>query len=603
MRFSERLKRSFERDRIICRLIAAWCCFILWSLLGTENAFMQLQFMQESRTLGQMGIAVAAGFVLLSLLSLPVCRFHLDSWVLLGAAGGCVALWLNGYDGKQENDFLFTLAVIAVFALFVVYFVHQNQELWEKLRLGKISLIVITLLCGVLSGGVIALITCLRYLTFSAPNFDFGLFVNMFHHMKETGLPMVTCERDTLLSHFAVHLSPIYYLLLPAYYLFPSPLTLQIGQAVFLAAGVIPTVLLARHFGLSTRTTALAAALYSFYPVISTGCFYDIHENCFLPFFLLFTFYFFEKEKPVPMLLCALCVLMVKEDAAVYLMVFALYVLLSRRKYGYGIVLAVMAAAYFAFATDWLQKHGLGIMDSRYENVILVEEDGLVGVLKTALLNPGFLLTQLLTNKDGNWDKVMYVLQMLLPLGFLPLCTKKASRWLLCAPLLINLLTYYVYQYDVGFQYHFGIAAFLVYAALQNLADLKMPARRSLLALSAAACFCLYLTMVYPSASSYVKRYEGSRGTYDRMEEILDTIPEDASVCASTFLLPHLADRDVIYETHYHDVNVEGREQVDYVVIDARYASAQQQRQKFSRAGYVTTREYEGLIIIMEPKK
>ncbi len=600
MRFSKRLKRCFERDRVICRLLAAWCCFILWSLLGTGDAFAQLRFMQESGTLATMGIAVGVGFFLLSLLSLLSCRFHSDAWVMLGAAAGCVAMWLYGYNGHSD-DLLFTLAVLAVFSLFVIYFVHQERELWSRVHFHRGGLLLVTLLCGIVSGGVIALITCLRYLTFSAPNFDFGLFVNMFHHMKETGLPTVTSERDMLLSHFAVHLSPIYYLLLPAYWLFPTPLTLQIGQAVFLAAGVIPTVLLARHFGLSARATALAAALYSFYPAISTGCFYDIHENCFLPFFLLFTFYFFEKERPVPMFLCALCVLAVKEDAAVYLMVFALYILLSRRRYGYGISLAVLSAAYFAFACYWLRTYGLGTMNYRYENLILTEEDGLLGVLKTALLNPGFLLTQLFTDKDGTWDKVAYLLQMLLPLGFLPFCTKKASRWLLCAPLLINLLTYYVYQYDLGFQYHFGIAAFLVYAALQNLAELKLPTRHSLLALSAAACFCLYLTTVCPTLGTYVQRYEQNRETYAQMEEILDTIPEDATVCASTFLLPHLAERDVIYETYYHDVNAEGRERVDYVVLDARYASAQQQMQKFRQAGYTVTREYEGLIIIMEP--
>ena len=39
-----------------------------------------------------------------------------------------------------------------------------------------------------------------------------------------TGLPDVSCERDVLMSHFAVHISPIYYLLLPFYALFPSPL-------------------------------------------------------------------------------------------------------------------------------------------------------------------------------------------------------------------------------------------------------------------------------------------------------------------------------------------------------------------------------------------
>lgn len=42
---------------------------------------------------------------------------------------------------------------------------------------------------------------------------------------------MTTCERDRVLSHFAVHVSPIYYLFLPFYALFPSPVTLEVLQA------------------------------------------------------------------------------------------------------------------------------------------------------------------------------------------------------------------------------------------------------------------------------------------------------------------------------------------------------------------------------------
>ncbi len=56
-----------------------------------------------------------------------------------------------------------------------------------------------------------------RIFTFSTPTYDFGIFSQMFYYMKETGMPLTTVERDGLLSHFNVHMSPIYYLLLPFY--------------------------------------------------------------------------------------------------------------------------------------------------------------------------------------------------------------------------------------------------------------------------------------------------------------------------------------------------------------------------------------------------
>ena len=49
-----------------------------------------------------------------------------------------------------------------------------------------------------------------RVMSFCTPTFDFGIFAQMFYNMKETGLPLTTVERDGLLSHCAVHMSPIY---------------------------------------------------------------------------------------------------------------------------------------------------------------------------------------------------------------------------------------------------------------------------------------------------------------------------------------------------------------------------------------------------------
>ena len=86
----------------------------------------------------------------------------------------------------------------------------------------------------------IAGLTTLRYLQYYSPNFDFGIFSNMFHHMRSDLTQTVSCERDTVMSHFDVHISPIYYLMLPFYALVPSPVTLLMVQAAAIACGVIP---------------------------------------------------------------------------------------------------------------------------------------------------------------------------------------------------------------------------------------------------------------------------------------------------------------------------------------------------------------------------
>ena len=588
----DRFRALWARDRLLCRLVAGWCWFAVFVLARGGN-FTELAFGQQY-SIYLAALWTLGGVCLLTLVALAGYPWHTDSWFLLGGATVCVCFWLVG--GPQDDArYLFWLAVSAAYTLFVLYFLQANDGLLRLWQPGRRTVIAVAVVAAVASCAVISTVTCLRYLTFSSPNFDFGIFVNMFHNMRETGLPLVTSERDGLLSHFAVHISPTYYLLLPFYWLFPSPLTLQIGQAVALMLGIVPVLLLARRFGLSGKATVAVSLLYAFFPVLCTGCFYDIHENCFLPLFLLLTFYFYEARRPLPMYLSALFVLGVKEDAAIYLIVFALYLLLSRRSYLHGCLLLVLSGGWFVLATHLINTYGDGVLSNRIDNLIYDPEMGLLGVIKTALVNPGFLLTQMFTTSGGTWDKVAYFLQMLLPLGLLPFCTKKLSRWLLLAPMLINLFTRYQYLYDTGFQYHFGNAAFLVYAVLLNLPELSHTWRRSLLGLAAACCLCLYLCAVVPKLNGYATRWRNDRLTYARMEELLDTVPEDASVNCSTLLLPHLADRSEIYEIGYHG----DRPDVDYVVIDARYSGWQDTMRAYLAQDYEIQTNAPGLLVIL----
>ncbi len=589
-----RVRVSFTLERTVSRMLAAWVAFAAWALLALQD-FDSLAFGQETGFLS-IALYTLLFFVILSIPAFFFTRFHTDSWALLAGASLCAWLWLTSAPHSIQRV-PFALAVAAAYCLILFYCLRANGELLRKWNPGGRTVTVVAIALGLISCTVMALHGCLRYLTFSSPNFDFGIFCNMFYNMAESGAPMATCERDMLLSHFAVHVSPVYYLLLPFYWIFRSPLVLQIGQAVAIAAGIVPIVLLARHFKLSGKATIAFSLLYAFYPTLTRGTFYDLHENCFLTLFLLLTFLFYEKRRWIPTYLCALLTLSVKEDAAVYLLIFSLFLLLSERQFLHGSLLAALSVGYFLLCVHLLEAGGQGMMSGRYENLIYSAEDGLLGAIRTVLVNPGYFLSQVFATPEWTWDKVAYLLQMLLPLGLLPLCAKRASRFLLVAPLLFNLATNYVYQYDVGFQYHFGISAFLFYAALKNYHTPEEKTRKSLLTVAITVCTCLYLVSV-PTSLAHYQRLYGERATqYAQMEEFLDrAIPEDASVAASTFLLPHIAERDVIYEIYYH--RAEG--DVDYAVIDARYQGYESDVSRYAANGYTVCAELEGLIVVMQ---
>ena len=597
------LKPAFRQERVICRIITAWCVIAAAALMteSSETApFTSLSSFGTDISLSVLLLGIVLNFILLSVVATLLPAHHTDSWVLMLGATACVARWMIDYssDSTNKNGVLFLLAVLVAYTFFVTYFLKVNSLLLGKWQPGERTVTIFAAVCGLLGGGVIAAITCLRYATFSSPNFDFGLFCQMFHYMKVKGIPLITCERNVLLPHFVVHLSPIFYLMLPFYALFPSPMTLQIAQAVLVASGVIPVFLLCRNAKMGGKATMLVCLIYSFFPALAGSCFYDLHENCFLTPILLWLFWSFETKKTVPLYICAVLLLMVKEDAAVYLLVFALYLLLSRRSCRHGAVLAGMAVVWFGAAMLILSRTSsywsayyaeLGVsanpsiagpMISRYNNLVADTDGNLPDALRSLLVNPGYLLTQLFTTSKNGWEKFVYFLQMILPLGFLPFCTRKPSRWLLLTPWLMNLLTMYQYQYNIGFQYHYGISAFLIYAMILNLPELRTPTRRSLLSFGAAACCCIYLMSAFPKLGSGITSWNNGKETYRRMDEILDTLPDDASLCVSTMLLAHVHDHDILYEIGYNikTVKEDGTEKkvlihddVDYVVLDQRY--------------------------------
>jgi len=416
---------------------------------------------------------------------------------------------------------------------------------------------------GVLAVGFLVFVsawTVGRYLTFSTPTYDFGIFAQMFYNMKESGLPMTTVERDGLLSHFAVHVSPIYYLMLPFYAIFPDPATLQVLQALVLASSVIPLWLIGKQHGLTGGQRTFLCAILLLYPALSGGTSYDIHENCFLAPLILWVLYGVDRKSIVITAISSVLVLMVKEDAAMYVAVIALYVLLRsflRLKKGdrsewkslaIGGVMFVVSLVWFSLATAYLAEKGDGVMTYRYNNFMFDGSGSLMSVVKAVILNPMKALFECVDS-----EKLKFIGLTMLPLFGLPLITRRYERYVLLIPyLLVNLMSDYQYQHDILFQYAFGSTACLIYLTAVNLADIKIDRTRTVSLISAiaiaASCFS---GVIYPTAISYPKRAAEREEYYDSIRAALDIIPEGAPVAATTLYTAYLSDREVLYDVRH----------------------------------------------------
>ncbi len=517
-----------------------------------------------------------------------------ERWGLPGAFAALAAVSLK--DNFRPS---FLQACLLIFALLVVYAwlgwdssaknrpqvpetpiaksKKQRKRDEEKLQRQRMTERIITIVCAALTGVLalgfvwyISAWTVGRVNIFWTPTYDFGIFSQMFYSMANHGTPVTTLEREVgALSHFAVHVSPSYYLMLPFYMLFPQPATLQVLQAVILASAVIPLWLIGKHHGLSAPVRLLLCAVLLVYPAFGGGTYYDMHENCMLTPAILWLFYAIDKKKIWLIALAAIITLGIKEDAAVYVAVVALYVLLRALLHDdtqdaiTGAALLGASLLWFFAVTYYLATHGDGVMTYRYDNFMCDGKSSLISVIKTVLMSPMKAVFECVDP-----EKLDYIRFTMLSLFCLPLVTRRYERLVLLIPyILINLMSDYQYQHSILFQYNFGATACLIYMVAVNVADMKWEhLRAGVLAAAAVLGLSTFCAQVKPVADTCIRTDEQYSAYYDGVRNTLDTVPDGATVTATTFYTTYLSQRDVIY-----DLNYATREQMlstEFVVLE-----------------------------------
>ena len=379
-----------------------------------------------------------------------------------------------------------------------------------------------------------------KYNNYNVYGYDHGIFAQMFHNMKETGQMVTTYERNELMSHFKVHFSPIFYLLLPLYMIFPSSQALLIINGFIIISGIVPLMFLCKRFKLSDISTLLFCVCYAIYPTFIGNGLWGLHENAFLAPLILWLFYFSEKDCTIGAVIFAVLLLCVKEDAAMYLAIIALYYIFSGKSLARNFILLALSLLCFGVVTMLMQKYGLGVMsDSRFGNYI-GKDGSLFTLIRSVIENPAFTLSQVFTQ-----EKLLFLLQMFAPLCFLPLMGKKPARLILLIPmLLINLMTRYSYGYDIYFQYTLGSAAILFYLSVAAYSEMGEKRKKTLIC--ATLCSTVMACSTYLSPG-YLGRTDAVKQRNDEIAQALSVIPENASVAATDSPAGNLTERDELY--------------------------------------------------------
>ena len=538
----------------------------------TEDYFLRIDFLFKI-------LCVFLVYIILLLFS----NRKIDSYTF-----GIASVITGMLTAYEANDFLYTVG-ISIIVSGVIFYIYKDLG---KIELSKRLSITMIAAFGVFMALFVGVVTSINYLRHLTPTYDMGIFSQMYYYMKETLQPLTTCERDGLLSHFAVHFSPIFYLLLPVYFIFPSPMTLLISQGILVSLGIIPLYKLCKYFKLSQKVSLLFCVIYALYPALIGANFFYFHENAFLPPLLLFLFYFAEKSNYKLSILFALLVLLVKEDAPVYVIFFALYLIFSRKNFKLGGILLSISLVYFIAVTSLMSVFGLGIMSYRYSNFIFGGKDSLVTVIINVIKNPAIVFYESFTA-----EKLKFLMYMLLPLGFLPVLIKKASSIILLFPMvLVNMMSDYGYQHNIGFQYTYASSVFLFYLAIINYSSFENNKTMKKIIISATAISFIFFSGTHLRKLDSIESYIDNKHKSEEIFSALSLVEQDKSVKASTFLVTPLSDRREVYEINYTD------RQTDYVVLDLRYSLGNIKLEDYMNSEYQTIYYNKDLIAIFKRK-
>ena len=473
-------------------------------------------------------------------------RFNIIIWSVIFATilSGAVLLLIHNSPIKQYLERYRKLLTYVILSLATLYVVYLSVVFVYKVK------------------------------TFDGSTFDIGLFSQMFHRMSTDLSAITTLERDRVLSHFAVHISPIFYLMLPFYKFFPHVETLEVLQIWVVFSAVIPLRLLLSKLNLSKLANILTVLWFVLLPVLTTAGGYHLHENCFLVPLIFWVFYFIVNEKKWGILVSTILLLLVKEDAFIYVISIGMYFLSQKRfnltsKTKQWLILTefLLPLLYFTLALLILSTFGEGGMVSRFDAFLLKDENGILAVFKNLVLHPSFAISHLFMAK-----KLGYLFLMLAPMCFLPLLQRNWSTYFLALPLVvINLLPDWPYQYDIGFQYSYGSGALLFIMALLALEDLKLHKHIN----EKMVISFIFVGMIFSgtilhrltqSWSFNIGYYQQNKEKFEAIKYGLEILPEDASIVAEGGYTPALRKHQALYDIFYHNQR-KADPSIDYVVI------------------------------------
>ncbi len=412
--------------------------------------------------------------------------------------------------------------------------------------------------------------TVLKYLSFNATGLDLGVFnqalsttIHGQGFFKET--PDLIANPSS--SFFGIHFSPLLLLIIPLYFIFPSPILLLVLQSVAIACASIPIYFISMKT-LGSRLAASAYVLiYLLYAPMNWVNWFDFHPEAFFPLFVLSSFWFWISGKIRWYLLFGILALSVIEYVQVLVGSLALVQIAWAVKRRLGKQMFHASFGLLVASVAWLV---LALQVIGYVNSLRVPGQwnklgpGTFGPLVALFTRPGVFVSAFF---DDWGAKTQYLWKSLAPFSFtspFDLLVLLVFLWII--PAFLSSVPAY---YSIGFQYAAFVSPFLILSSIRGLSRLrrfKIIRGRGVQYLSSIT---LLIVIIMWFSLSPLGPWPGNRlpqlnSHTSVLYSIIEEIPPGASVLTQNDIFPQLSSR----ENAYLFPDPSGEATTDYIIGD-----------------------------------
>lgn len=453
-------------------------------------------------------------------------------------------------------DYVVFFGMSLLFGFFASYklFVKkiENKELF--LMLGKVFLVTYSLF--------LFFTTISRFTRYLSEAVDVFYYHKVIWQISEFKIPFYSFNPP--IPAWGDHFEPIIFFIAPLYWFIQNAELLMIIQAAVAISGVIPLYLIGKHF-LKSRFLGIALGFsYVMFGGFQFGFAYGFHPIVLLPPVFLWMYYFYLKQKYISYLILILLSLFVKEEVSFIMFFWGLYVLFVRKNIKFSFPAILSGALWYILCFRIIFPHfktgGFGHW-GQYGG------EGLGGMMSFMFFHPVNFISTLITPSY----KIDTIFHSFGAFGFLLFLTPQTL--IIVIPSLLEKLLSSNIAGANGAHYSSAIAGVTVVSTVESL--LFVLKRKFFIKHKMSRVFfgsyLLYIatcaTLIYGYwgySPFFVENRIALPDAYVTMlNNVINSIPENASVSAQYQIVPHIT-KYYKKVTTWPDKNF----QADYVLVD-----------------------------------